>query len=681
MPRNTQDGRPMAITTPLGKDQLLLIGFSGQEALSQLFTFHLETLAELTTTVAFDQLLGQKVTVRMELPAGPPRFYNGIVSRVVEGGQTEGFIEYSLEVVPQHWLLTRKLQSRIFQHLSVPEILAKVFDGLNVDFQVQGQFEPREYCVQYRETDFAFASRLMEEEGIYYYFTHSDGDHRMVVANVPEGHRDVPGPTEVIYETVEGGVRHEDRVDTWIKTQELRSGKTTLFDHSFQLPHKHLEADKNTLDSVLVGTIDHKLKLADNTKLELYEFPGDYAKRFDGIGGGGGEKPADLQKIFSDNKRTAALRMQEETTATLVIHGSSNCRQFTSGHKFTLTRHFNADGSYVLTAVFHQSSMDNFRSGGGEFSYSNTFTCIPLALPFRPARLTPRALIRGTQTAVVTGPSGDEIFTDKFGRVKVQFHWDRDGQNDADSSCWMRVATHWAGKQWGMVHLPRVGQEVVVDFLEGDPDRPIIVGSVYNADQMPPFDLPEKKTQSGIKTRSTPGGGPSNFNSIRFEDKKGSEQLYIHAERNEDIVVEASKTESVGGDETIKIGRDRAETVGRNQTITILNNDTLKVVATQSITVGFTQDVKVNLMRTTKIGINDFTEAGVLRFNKAGVVIGSQSGGIISQSAAMAMTEHTDGIFSIDGSVVSIAAKGLIAITAPLILLNGRPVLPIPAPI
>jgi type VI secretion system secreted protein VgrG len=291
--------------------------------------------------------------------------------------------------------------------------------------------------------------------------------------------------------------------------------------------------------------------------------------------------------------------------ASMLIEGGSNCRQFTSGHKFTLQRHFNADGAYVLTSVQHNFSLDNYRSAGAAFSYDNAFSCIPLGLPFRPPRMTAKPIVAGTQTAVVVGPPGEEIFTDKYGRVKVQFHWDREGNNDASSSCWVRVATHWAGKQWGIIHIPRIGQEVVVDFLEGDPDEPVVVGSVYNADMLPPYQLPGNKTQSGIKSRSTPGGSPTDFNEIRFEDKKGSEQLYIHAERNEDIIVENSKTERVGSNETITIGKDRTDTVGRDQNITIGKDDTLTVGKDQNLTIVVNQNETIGVGRTTTIGATD----------------------------------------------------------------------------
>lgn len=572
----TQAKRPLAVKTPLGPDKLLLVGFAGNEGLSQLFSFELDLIAENTTNVAFDKLLGQGITVELELASGGKRHFHGICNRVAQGERTVDFTSYRMEIVPQLWLLTRRAQSRIFQHMSVPDILKKVLEGLDVSFELRGTFEPRDFCVQYRETDFNFACRLMEEEGIYYFFKHSDGAHKMVVANSPASHPELPGGSRILFEKVVGGSRDQDRIFDWEKVQELRSGKYTLWDHCFELPHQHLEAEKTIQESVQVGTVSHKLKVANNDKLEIYDWPGEYAQRFDGIDKGGGEQPAELQKIFQDNKRTVELRMQEEAVHSVLIRGASACRQFVSGHKFTLERHFNGNGEYVLVSVRHTAGLRGaYRSDGGEgFRYENTFTCIPAALPFRPARTTPKPVVHGTQTAVVVGPPGEEIFTDKYGRVKVQFHWDREGKNDADSACWLRVGTPWAGKQWGMIHIPRVGQEVIVDFEEGDPDKPIVIGSVYNADHMPPYELPKNKTQSGIKSRSSPKGGSSNFNELRFEDKKGSEDIYFHAEKDFHRVVENDDDLKVGHDQTISIKNNRTETVEEgNESITIKKGD------------------------------------------------------------------------------------------------------------
>ncbi|HEY1376844.1 MAG TPA: type VI secretion system tip protein TssI/VgrG, partial [Gemmataceae bacterium] len=593
MPTYIQANRQLRVTTPLGKDALLLVGMTGHEAVSQLFTFDLDGLAEAGQAVDFAALLGQNVTVEITLPGDKTRFVQGICNRVTEGVRGEVFTAYQLHIVPKLWLLTQRSTSRIFQQLSVPDILQKVLTGFDTSFQLQGKFEPRDYCVQYRETDFNFASRLMEEEGIYYFFKHTKGGHQMIVANSPDSHPDVPETSTVIYEGVEGGTRDEDRVRVWAKTQEVRSGKYTLWDHHFELPHKHLEATKAIQDSVQVGKVTHKLTAGANGQLELYDFPGEYAERFDGVNKSGGDQPADLQKVFQDNTRTVGIRMQEEAVPAITVHGAGDCRQFVAGHKFTLTRHGTGDGPYVLTAVEHSAYQgEDYRSGmGGGTDYSNTFICIPLALPFRPPRTTPKPVIPGTQTAVVVGPKGQEIFTDKFGRVKVQFHWDREGKNDADSSCWVRVAQFWAGKRWGAYFWPRIGQEVVIAFEEGDPDRPLIVGSVYNSDQMPPYlgDGPDSKHPkdnkvSGVKSNTTPGG--VGFNEWRFDDTKGKEQVFIHGERDLDVRVKNDRRERVFGNSHLIVGWEKDGKKGGDQREMVYQNKHLKVHKDQEEQIG-----------------------------------------------------------------------------------------------
>jgi type VI secretion system secreted protein VgrG len=705
MARYTQDNRPLQVATPLGKDKLLLEGLTGTEGLSQLFTFHLEMLAEKPTEVAFDKLLGQSVTVTLLLAGtSDKRFFNGICNRVSQGEQDATFTQYHLEIVPQFWLLTRRAQSRIFQRMSVPDILKKVLDGFDVAYELQGTFEKRDFCAQYRETDFNFASRLMEEEGIYYFFKHADGSHKMVVANTPQSHTDLGN---IIYEEIEGGNRPDDRIFSWTKVQELRSGKYTLWDHCFELPHKHLDADKTIQESVSAGKVSHKFKVGGNDKLEIYDFPGGYAQRFDGIDKGGGEQPSELQKIFQDNKRTVEIRMQQEAAQGLAIQGAGNSRQLTSGHKFTLERHFNADGAYVLTQVQHAGRQTGmYRSEEDEaFHYSNSFTCIPAALPFRPSRRTPRPVVQGTQSAVVVGPAGEEIFTDKYSRVKVQFHWDREGKNDADSSCWVRVGSIWAGKQWGAIHIPRIGQEVIVDFLEGDPDQPIIIGSTYNADMMPPYLLPDNKTQSGIKSRSSLQGTPDNFNELCFEDKKGSEDVYFHAEKDfhrfvehdddlqvghdQTITIHHDRTELVDNNEQTTIGGNRTEQVDKNETITIVGNRTEQVDKDEQITIDGNrtenvdkdESITIGQSRTESVGKDESITIGGGRTETVGkdetISIGSNRSHTIGKNdtlgvgQALAITAGDSIIITVGAASIAMKKDGTIAINGKDISLTG----------
>jgi type VI secretion system secreted protein VgrG len=573
----TQQTSPLRFKAEaLGDDDLLITRLTGAEGLSRLYSFHLELLAPLDKPVNFEDVLGQGASVAIDVEGGEPRFFNGLVARFAQGARDDTFITYRAELVPQVWLLTKRVQCRIFQHVSVPDILKKVFDGFKVAYLIQGAFEARDYCVQYRESDFDFASRLMEEEGIYYYFRHTADGTEMVLANTPDSHDDLPEPKTLVYDEVAGGDRDEGRVTAWEKVQEVRSGKVTLWDHCFELPHKHLEADQKIQESVAVGSVNHKLSLNGTDKLELYDYPGGYAGRFDGISRGGAEQSGEVDKIFEDNRRTAKLRIQEEAAGAVSVTGASTCRQMTAGHKFTLERHFDADGDYVLTRVEHTASLSDggYRSGGAfGLDYANTFECIPAALPFRPARVTPKPTVKGTQTAVVVGPPGEEIFTDKYSRIKVQFHWDREGKYDADSSCWIRVATIWAGKSWGVIHIPRIGQEVVVDFLEGDPDQPIVIGSVYNAEQMPPGELPKHGMVSGMMSRTTPKGGPSNFNGFRADDTKGKEHLTVQAEYDMTTLVKHDDTQTVKNDRTISVEGKHAETIKKDTSITVTDGN------------------------------------------------------------------------------------------------------------
>jgi len=633
----SQTGRRLKVRTPLGGDALLLNGFSGQEAISRPFSFQLQCVAENAIKVPFEALLGENINVEIALPGGAKRFINGCCLRVAQGARDTIFTRYLIDIVPKPFLLTRKTQSRIFQHVSIPDILKDVLKDFDVIYELKGTFQPRDYCVQYREPDWAFASRLMEEEGFYYFFKHGDGSHTMVVANSPERHPPLPVKSTLYFDVVSGGVRDEDRINTWEKAQELRSSKVTLWDHCFELPHKHLEAEYPIDVTVAAGKSSHKLKLKANPLLELYDYPGAYAQRFDGINKGGGEQPAEIQKIFQDNARTAEVRMQSEAAGSVLVHAASNCRQIVSGHEFTLERHFEGDGTWVVYQVEHVASEGaDLRSGGGDFSYQNHFSCFPIALPFRPPRVTPIPVVRGTQTAVVVGPAGEEIFTDKYGRIKVQFHWDRQGKKDSDSSCWVRVATSWAGQRWGAIHIPRIGQEVVVDFLEGDMDQPIVIGSVYNAECMPPYDLPANKTQSGVKSRSTLNGGPPNFNEIRFEDKKGSEQVLVHAEKNQDIEVENDETHWVGHDrkktidhdETTHVKHDRTETVDNNETITVHANRTETVNKDESVTIYGNRTLSVNKDQSMSVEIGNQSTVIKIGNQSTEIKLGDQSTGI-----------------------------------------------------
>ncbi len=651
MTRYAQANRLLAVSTHLGEDVLLLERFSGSEALSGLFSFRLDLLAQRPAAIPFSELLGQPVTVAVARPGGT-RHFHGIVSRLTQGGvvrAAEEFVRFQAEVVPKLWLLTRTRHSRTFQHVNVPAILEQVLDGLDVSWQLQGSYGPRDYCVQYRESDFDFASRLMEDEGIYYYFKHADGAHTMVVADRPQSHADVPGPTSLVFEEVLGGTREEDRVLAWEKSQEVRAGRQVLRDHCFEMPGDNLEATRFASGFVAVGTVNHQLGAGRNDRLEVYDYPGGYAGRYDGLDPGGGVNVYGLSLVHSDGDRTVAIRAQQEAALGLVVRGESNCRHLSAGHRFSLTRHFNADDAYVLTQVEHEASIEGAYTHGADATlrYHNRFHCIPVAVPFRPARVTPKARVEGVQTAVVVGLPGEEIFTDKYGRVKVQFHWDREGRHDADSSCWVRVATSWAGQHWGAVRIPRVGQEVVVAFLEGDPDQPIIVGSVYNAARMPPYQLPEHRTQSGVKSRSSVQGGPDDFNELRFEDKKGEEQIFFHAQKDFVREVEHDDSLAVGRDQTITIERDRTVEISMgSDALTIKQGDqTTKLDCGKSTTEAM-KSIEL------KVGQNS------IKIDKNGVTVQGLAiklqGQVQVQAQAPIVQVSGDGMLQLKGGIVTI---------------------------
>ena len=560
----TQVGHPLSIRTPLGPDALLLTAVEGHEEISGLFRFRLTLLADRRTPVPFEEVLGKQATVAIEMPPDGKRYVDGIICRLGQGGRDATFTHLEAELVPRLWLLTRRVQSRIFQRMTVPDILEAVLAGIPHRLEVVGSYEPRDYCTQYRESDFAFVSRLMEEEGIRYYFAHSDGAHEMVVTDAPLQHPAVPGPEEVAYEEIVGrGRQDEMRVLSWKKTQEIRSSLVTLRDHTFELPGQSLEAQQATIASVPVGEVSHEVKVLPD-ELEVYDFPGGYAQRFDGSTRGGSECNDELKKIFPDGLRTVRVRMEQEEMAAFEIRGESTCRHLVPGHQFTLTRHFDANGPYVLTRVEHRASLEgDYRSGGSEaFSYENRFTAIPVALPCRPPRVTPRPVVAGTQTATVVTPPGEELWCDRYGRVKVQFHWDRVGTEDLDSSCWVRVAQAWAGRSWGTFYWPRAGNEVVVAFEEGDPDQPIVVGSVYNAENMPPFELPLRKELAGVKSASLRGFANQHFNGLVFIDTKGAEHLAIHSQRTMEFSSELDKSFSSGRNKHEAVSGFCTQTVG-----------------------------------------------------------------------------------------------------------------------
>ena len=454
-------GAQPAPTLVAAGSRLEVVRLEGTEAISSLFRFQLDLVAE--SPLPFDAVLGKEVTATLPLPDGTTRHFSGIVSRLSQGHDGGGAFQRA-EIVPKLWLLTRTAQSRMFRDASVPEIVRRLLDesGVAHESLLAGAFPKRDCVVQYRETDFAFVSRLLEEEGIYYFFRHDEGGHRLVLADTPQGHPDVGGSVPFFARSQRPGVIHE-----WSKVQELRSGKVTLRDHTFHFPGEDFEASASIQESAAAGQTTHLLRLPGTEGLELYDYPGEYAQRFDGV-----DEPA-RETIEEEARRTAEIRMQEEAARALAVEGAGTAGQLASGHRFTLERHVDFRGSYVVTSVQHRATLRP--GGGGGLEYANSFTCIPAGLPFRPVRATPRPTVGGIQEATVAGPSGAETHVDSLGRIKVRFPWDREATGDESSSCWIRVATPHGG---GEPTVPRVGEQVIVAFEEGDPDRPIVIGRV-----------------------------------------------------------------------------------------------------------------------------------------------------------------------------------------------------------
>jgi type VI secretion system secreted protein VgrG len=707
-----EGNRYLYLTTPAGPDKLLLHGFTGQEALNQLFEFELKLLADNSTTIDFDKLIGQKISfgVQGTDPRLEPRHFHGIAIEFSQGARDREFTEYKMTIVPEVWKLTRKFRSRIFQHMTVPDLLKKLFEGFDVAYELQGKYEPREYITQYQESDFAFASRLMEEEVIFHFFKFTRGAHKLVLADAAQSHSDIPGDSKLIFDGMAGGQRDEERISQWRKEQVWDSGKYTLWDHNFQKPHKHLEAEKIVKEKVQAGKVSHKLKLAGNEDLEVLEHPGRYALRFDGIDKGGGEKPADLEKIFQDNKRVTDLRMQLTEAGMLAMEGGSNCRQITSGHKFSMQRHFNGDGQYVIKQVSHDAAEGSFRSGerdDAENHYANTFSAQPFELPFRPERATPRPTIAGLMTAVVVGPSREEISTDKYGRVKVKFMWDP-AEDSTDNSCWVRVATSWAGQNWGSIHIPRIGQEVVIAFSHGDPDAPLVIGSVYNPDQMPPYTLPDHKTVSTIKSRSSKQGAKDNYNELRFEDLKGKEQIFIHGERDMDVRINKESRLNVGANRHETVEKSQSQRVGGNKNSTIGGNYVNKTMGERQIRVkkpvaeayedSFSQEFFDNhasivgkdssrqVVGNLKEKIQNGNQSLVLDMgntylkNTMGNWVLQCPLGTIAMTGMSISINGTTGLsLQVGGSCISITPAS-ISISAPMVLINSGPAVAVPAP-
>jgi type VI secretion system secreted protein VgrG len=541
----TQANRSIAISTPLGEDVVAIQSIRGREEFGRMFQYELELLSE-DDGINFDDLLGMNVTIRVGEGSDDSdiRYINGFINRISQHEYRAGLAVYRATIVPWLWFLTRQSDCRIFQEMKIPDIIKQVMKDVgfsDIDDRLSSTYEAREYCVQYRETTFNFISRLLEQEGIYYFFTHENGLHKMVLCDSSDAHQPLVGGAEIPYYPPDRAMRLEQHIRTWSIQKQVESLVYELADFDFANPGDPVMSKSKKARDYASGPWE-----------AMYDYPGEYLSS-------------------AEAEHFAAIRLQELQTRYEQIMGQSDHLGMIVGGRFELaipSKGLRSDQAreYIITSTSLQATQDLFGSSddsGGENFFSLGFSVLPATEVYRPARTTPKPVIQGPQTAIVAGKAGEEIWTDEHGRVKLQFHWDRYSKGDEVSSCWVRVSQNWAGKRWGVFFLPRIGHEVIVEFLEGDPDRPIITGRVYNGQNQPPYKPNEMGTMSTIKSNSSKGGG--GFNEIRFEDKKDEEQVFIHAQKNMDIRVLNDRFETVVNDRHLIVENDKHELVKKDR--------------------------------------------------------------------------------------------------------------------
>lgn len=637
----TQAERPFRVKTPLGDDVLLLDSFQGEEGVSQPFRFVLQLLSE-NPALDLQGLLTKPVVLTIKLLREKERHIHGNIIRIAQLENTDdGLMAYEAEVVPWLWFLSLFADCRIFQSKNVQQIIEQVFSDRGFhDFRFDLQATPptREYCVQYRETDLNFVSRLLEEEGIFYFFEHTVAKHTLVLSDKKNAFALCPNQESARYVPVSGAVQDNDTVSTLHREQRVHTGMVSLNDYNFKQPKVGLLSQSSV-----------------DQHGEVYDYPGKYETKDDG-------------------DRYARIRLEEQEVQLLTVGGSSNCRGFESGYKFKLTDHYRDDANieYTILSLHHIGQNSSYRStSGASFSYHNQFRAIPASVHFRPRRVSPKPVIEGSQTALVVGKSGEEIWVDNFGRVIVQFYWDRQGKKDQDSSCPIRVAHTFAGKNWGAVHLPRIGQEVIVSFLEGDPDRPIITGRVYNGEQMPPYTLPDEQTKSTMKSMSSKGGG--GFNEFRMEDKKGSEQVFLHGEKDMDIRIKNDRKEWIGEDRHLMVQRDKLEKIAKDSHTQVGGNEIRKITGDHNLEIDGKEAIKItgsHSMSVTGDVIEQFQGNHSSQVTQNLYLKGMQ----VVIEAEVGLTIKVGGNFvTIDPSGVAIMGSPMVQINSAGAALSGSP--------
>jgi len=606
----------VTIDTPLGDDASFL-SLRATVELGRLFSYDL-TLVSKRPDLNFARILGKRVTVSLHVPKAKTRLFGGYVVAFRQTGMRGRLYVYEAAVRPWLWLLTRRSNCRIFQNKTVEEIVKAIFADPIYKSVELGEIKwkansrthaAREYCVQYRESDFNFVSRLLEDEGIYYWYQDRDGKESLVLTDTLATHEPVPGYESLPYGAVLSAAPGAEYVSEWRTHHEIETRNWLLTDYDFKHPSRPLQkkAVKSMPGFDAFGDLEH------------FDFPGGYVDP--DYGESRAKARADELRVDASSAPSATWADQPPVNWHQV-DARTNSMSVRIGSLLKLERHPRADQNtqYLVTRTRYEIDLADYEAfeGAQPSRCECWFSAIDAKRPFASARTTRKPFVQGPQTAAVVGPGGDEIYADNYGRVKVQFFWDRLGKRDENSSCWMRVSQPWAGKGWGAVALPRIGQEVIVDFLEGDPDRPIITGRVYNAEQMPPYELPANMTQSGIKSRSSKGGSGANCNELRFEDKKGQEQVLLHAEKNQDIEVEHDETHWVGHDRKKNIDNDETTHVNHDRTETVGNNETISVGVNRSETVGSNEKIGIGINRTETVGANESITIGANRTKTVG---------------------------------------------------------------
>jgi type VI secretion system secreted protein VgrG len=553
-----QVNREASVSSALPADVLLFAGMSGVEELGRLPVFTVDLLSG-DGDIEIVDVLGKPMTVEFATDAeGGVRYFNGIVTRFSSTGWSGELASYQATLHPWLALLMRSSDCRIFQDLAVTDIVKQVCQAYGGVVSLSasalsGDYPPLPYCVQYRESDFDFVCRLLEDAGIYFYFTHEADRHTMVLADSYAAHLPVPGYGGLKFgHAARAREWSEESVSAWTVGGEIASSKVVLNDFDFEKASNCLSGGLLASASVAAGF--------EQTAYEVFDYPGKYTA----AAAGNALARARIERLHGQCEQVVA---------------TTNARGLYPGGLFTLADHPRDDQNrdYLVTSARYDVSGNDYTSGDGGFAFHCRLGAIGTDHPYRPPAGVPKPVVQGPQTAIVVGKAGEEIWTDQYGRVKVQFYWDRQGQGDENSSCWLRVAQGWAGKAWGALAVPRIGMEVIVSFLEGDPDRPLVTGCLYNADAMPPYDLPADQTRSTVKSRSSKGG--DGYNELRFEDKKGSEEVFMHAERDFLRVVKHDDALETGHDQSVRIDGKQEVRVGTTIVVEAGTSIELKVGA------------------------------------------------------------------------------------------------------